>query len=275
MPGLSAENSEGKTQTVRPPLLQEAPGGGRGQSAASAPLSARGVLPKITKSIERGDGWRHGWLGLPGRGKSHAAIATVNWLLETNVADCVLVLDDKGRHPQYDGTFRLNVAQLRVHPPEHDENPGIIVFRGIGARVPASPTELVGCTAEEIAAYAWELSLNPTEPVVVVVIDELLRAVKPGSFHWQGEALRRSFADGRGVGLSVMWTTQLLSRCPTEVTDLTETIGIFQLAGRSLDYAAERLKMPAHLLAVVEGLPHGHFIIWDLEVGWDGHVWKF
>jgi hypothetical protein len=223
-----------------------------------------------------GDGWRHGWVGVPGVGKSIAAITSLRWALDNQAADVALILDDKGRRAQYPGCYRVNVAQLRAHPPAADEDVGQIVFRGVAARcVLPGDGSVVGCDAEAVAAYAWELALSPAEPRVIVVLDELLRAVKPNSLVWHGDQLRRLFSDGRGVGLSVMWSTQIMAKVPTEAVDLG-TIGVFRLAGRSLDYVFEVLRIrDTRLRALIENLPRFQFVVLDGDTGWDGHVYQF
>lgn len=225
--------------------------------------------------LRDGDGWRHGWIGAPGGGKSYAAIATLRWALDHKAADVVLVLDDKGRRAQYPGCYRVDVNQLRTTPPEPDEDAGQIVFRGVAARcVPPGSNEPIGCDAEAVADYAWRLALSKEEPRVIVVLDELLRAVRPNSVLWQGDQLRRLFADGRGVGLSVMWSTQILAKAPTEAVDLG-TIGVFRLSGRSLDYIFDTLRIrDAGLRALIESLPRRQFVVLD-DGGWDGAVYQF
>jgi hypothetical protein len=55
--------------------------------------------------------------------------------------------------------------------------------------------------------------------------------------------------------------------------DCSETIAIFHLAGRSLSYAVDQLRLPRASEAVIKNLQRGEFILWNAFDDWDGVIY--
>src|SRR6266496_1552904 len=86
----------------------------------------------IARPLERGNGFRHLFLGDSGMGKTVANTQFVDWLRATKRVDLILTLDDKDSFAaSYIGCERVNPADLRANPPMPNEVRSHIVFRGV------------------------------------------------------------------------------------------------------------------------------------------------
>jgi hypothetical protein len=233
------------------------------------------ALVEIVESASRGDGWRHGWLGDSGMGKTWANIRLVEYALQHKAADLVLTLDDKSNHyAQYKGTFRIDPADLRARKPGPGERSDHIVFRGVAE----SRNFNRGCSAEDVASLAQQIA-GCTKGLILVNIDELADATNGGQA-WrreEGESkIAQIFRKGRGVGLSIAWTTQVPQSIPREAFALSDTIGIFRLAGREVEYLQSKRVITTELGEVIPSLQRGEWVLYNKNQGeWDGRVYKF
>lgn len=238
-----------------------------------SPLS---VLQTITGAAKRGDGWRHLWLGTSGYGKTYANRFLVEWALKNGAAQLALSLDDKSNfYAQYSGTYRANPNDLRKRPPNGGERPDHIVFRGVALTRKFTD----GCSAESIARLGQEI-IGVSRGLVLINIDELADATNGGQA-WKREdgsesAIAQVYRKGRGVGLSITATTQVPQSLPREAFALSDTIGIFRLTGREIDYLLRQKAITPELAAVIPTLQIGEFILYDkAQVSWDGKIYKF
>ncbi len=238
--------------------------------------SAYNVLPIITAPAKRGDGWRHLFLGTSGQGKSYANIRLVDWALKNGAAQLALTLDDKSNfYAQYQGTFRANPRDLRKRPPTGRESPNHIVFRGVALTRKFDD----GCSAESVARLAQEI-VGVSRGLVLVNIDELADATNGGPA-WKKEdgaesPITQVYRKGRGVGLSITATTQVPQSLPREAFALSDTIGIFRLTGREIEYLLKQRAITPELATVIPTLQQGEFILYDKnQVEWDGKIYRF
>lgn len=238
--------------------------------ASSRPpvVSASRCLTKILGPLERGEGIRHGWLGDSGSGKTWANKWLVAEAVRRRLVDVVLVIDDKGPEQQYAGCARVHVEHLRAQPPAEGERDEVIVFRGIAARTGEA------CEPDDVAAMAFELSLMEGEPKPLVSIDELRRAVSPAGREWRAKEVPRLFTEGRGVGVSITWTTQSPQRIPVEAFDQSETVGLFRCGPRAINYLVRAEVITPQLAELVAGLQNGEFILVEASGAWDGYVYR-
>lgn len=230
----------------------------------------------ITAPVKRGDGWRHLWLGNSGLGKSYANEKLIEWVLKQKRASLVLSLDDKSNfYAQYKGTYRANPRDLRTRMPGMAERKDHIVFRGVALTRKFDD----GCSAEDIARLAQEI-VSTSRAIVVVNIDELADATNGGQA-WkrtEGEDSRvaQIYRKGRGVGLCITATTQLPQALPREAFSLSDTIGLFRLTGREIDYLLKYKVITAEIAGMIPGLQIGEFILYDKNTGvCDGTIYKF
>jgi hypothetical protein len=238
--------------------------------------NAQVVLPIITAPAKRGDGWRHLWLGNSGCGKTYANVRFVDWCLRNGVSHLVLTLDDKSNfYAQYQGTFRANPSDLRKRKPQGREPSNHIVFRGVALTRKFND----GCSAQSVARLGQDIVAS-SRGFVLVNIDELADATNGGQAWTREEgnesAIAQVYRKGRGVGLSITATTQVPQSLPREAFALSDTIGIFRLSGREIEYLLKQRAITPDLAAVIPTLQMGEFILYDKnQVAWDGKIYKF
>ncbi len=126
----------------------------------------------IARPLERGNGFRHLFLGDSGMGKTVANTQFVDWLRATKRVDLILTLDDKDSFAaSYIGCERVNPADLRANPPMPNEVRSHIVFRGVAMTRKIGQ----GCNPDELARLAWEIATH-SKSRTVINIDELADA---------------------------------------------------------------------------------------------------
>jgi hypothetical protein len=211
------------------------------------------------------EGFRHGWIGDSGMGKSFANSATIEAALAKGLLG--VAHDDTKLDAQCPGFVRVNVAQLEARPPNEEEDAaGAICFRG-------NPYDGTVVEVEEVAAFALRLARGRVR--TLLVIDELDRAVTPGGKELCSLSLRTALTQGRALGLCVSWTTQSPARAPKEVLDQATTIGIFRLGPRAMNYVDGVLFFDADMLTIVPTLQVGDFVLHRPGSPWDRTVYKF
>lgn len=224
----------------------------------------------IAKPLEKGDGFRHLWLGDSGMGKTIANTQFVDWLRATKRVDMILTLDDKSAFStDYHGCERINVSDLRSNPPGPNEVRTHIVFRGVAK----TRRRGHGCSPEELAVMAWEMATN-SKCRTVLNLDELADATT-GSQAWEAKTVALTYRKGRGVGICVTATTQLPQILPREAFALSETICLFRLSGREADYLVSKKAITPEVAAIIPTLPVGSCAVYDKNRGpLDGQVIK-
>ena len=211
------------------------------------------------------EGWRHGWIGDSGTGKSFANKATIKAAIDRGLL-CV-AHDDTSPFPQVEGAIRETPDHLARQPLTEDEDStGAVVFRGNVYRA-------VTVEVEDVAALA--MGLGRRDLRVLLVVDELDRACTPGGQQLAAPSLRVALTQGRKLGLCVSWTTQSPQRAPKEVLDQATSIGIFRLGPRALNYVDERLYFDDDMLAVVPHLQNGEFVLFVAGRPWDRKIYRF
>lgn len=232
-----------------------------------------GVLDSIVRPLRKREGFRHLWLGDSGMGKTVANNVLIQALAKSKLADVILTTDDKNAwQAQYPGMQRINPADLRARPPSGDENPKHIVFRGIAATKRPGPD--VDNLPHDVAQMAWGMvRVKPCS--VVLNIDELADATN-GHQSWNQEEIAQVYRKGRGVGISVVSTTQMPQLLPREAFGLSETIGIFRMTTREIEYLHKYRVIEAQDVALIQELEVGEFMLYDKSAREpDRNVYKF
>jgi hypothetical protein len=213
----------------------------------------------IAAPAERGEGYRHGWIGNTGSGKTTA----IRGFLSATDQIFTLIHDDTKLDPQYDGVKCESLDQIGAAVAAEVT---AITLRGDafkGSRV----------EVETVAALALQIARASRQPVRLVV-DELDRACTAGGKQIASESLRAAFTLGRALSVSVLWSTQTPTRCPTEVIDQSSTIALCQLGPRALNYLDERLAFDPDLLQVVPTLAIGQFVIYEAGRPWNRTIYQ-
>lgn len=229
---------------------------------APAPPAQRGdrgsfaeAIATITAPNRVGEGFRHGWIGNTGSGKTTSLRALVG-----HAEALVLIHDDAKLQAQYPGAVCQSISGA-------PDDARVVVLRGDVFRGITVDPDYVARTALLICRYS---SGSP----VWVVIDELDRACTPGGQKLASDAIRECLTVGRALGLSLVWSTQQPTRAPTEVIDLCTTIAIGQLGPRALNYLDERLAFDRGMLDVVPTLGRGEFVLYEQGRPWNQRIYQ-
>ena len=238
-------------------------------SRAVTPTDAVNI---ITEPLARDEAIRHGWLGDSGMGKSVANCILIEYILAKKLAQLVLTMDDKTPKKSYypRGAMRSTIHDYMMNCQNSGNH---VVFRGVSMNRNKDETIEPG----QIAELAWDL-VREAPLQVVVNIDELSDATPGQGQAWlqESEPLAAVFRKGRGAGISVVWTTQLPQTLPLEAFGLSETLAIFRLDGREVDYLYRKRVLSTELVEVVGGLDVGEWVLYRKgRGGWDGNIYKF
>jgi hypothetical protein len=206
-------------------------------------------------------------LGNTGQGKTFAGAWLVDEARARGFVAVTLVVDDKGSDTVFRGCARVCPADLRDRPPGEDEAQDVIVYRGVAL----DPGRTVN--VDDVCAQAWEINSLPERPPVLVVVDELRRAVSPAGREWRAPMVARTMAEGRAVGISVSWATQSPQRIPVEAFDNSE-LAIFHLGHRGRAYLERADLISADVSAQIARLAPRQFVLVDAAGDWDGRVYE-
>jgi hypothetical protein len=235
------------------------------------------VLERICEPLLRKHpmGMRHLWLGDSGMGKTIANMLLIAWIRRRKLVQLTLTVDDKNAHEvQYEGgLLRTNPSELRSKPPTGDEKSRAdhVVFRGIAnTRRPGPDVDnLIFDTAE----MSWSV-VREHSTQVLLNIDELADATN-GHQGWRDTTVAQTYRKGRAVGISVLATTQMPQLLPREAFGLSETIGIFRMSARELDYLAKYRVIEPSEVDSIEALEVGEFRLFQKSQPLDPKVYKF
>lgn len=231
----------------------------------------REALKIITSSERKNEGWRHGTIGTTGCGKTTLQRKIIN-----SSSMLTLIHDDMKLEAQYPGSVvtkkkpRETGADLLEQVTDDQETQ--IVFRG-------DPFTGTMVEVEDVGALTLQLTRVTRKPVRLV-IDELDRAVTDGGNRITSQSLVIAFAQGRSLGLSVLWSTQSPQRAPVQCIDQSSTIAICRLGPRALLYLDERLRFEKDLLATVPTLSQANengtceFVLYEQGKEWNRTIYS-
>lgn len=218
-----------------------------------------------------GEGFLHLWLGNTRMGKTYANNIVVGEILKRKHSDVIFTIDDKNpQKPQYDGTFRANPEHLLRMPILLNENNKHVNFRGVALRANLADTVLHG----DVAKLVWDLKRTNPPLRLVLNIDELGDATN-GKQSWLDDANAQIYRKGAGVGISATATTQMPQIVPREAFGLSQTIGIFRLDAREIDYLVRYRLVTPDAVAMMGGLERGDFLMYVRGQGLMPHVYRF
>jgi hypothetical protein len=239
----------------------------RNGGAATQRTPAETILPALLEPLKRGEGIRIGWLGNTRQGKTYAAAWVLEQARAQGLVDVALVVDDKDTRSAYDGLERTNPDDLQARPPAEDEDQGTVIYRGVRL----DPSETV--SVNEVAEQAWDMTSMPGRPRLVLIVDELRRAVSPAGREWRAPAVARAVSEGAGARMSVLWATQAPQRIPVEAFDQS-TLAIFKLGRRGRAYLERSDLISDTVSIVIAGLEPRQFVLIDDAGDWDGRVYE-
>jgi hypothetical protein len=243
-----------------------------GHPRAGKATSAEELLPDLFEPLTRGEGIRVGWIGNTGQGKTFAMAWLIEEALAAGLIDVVVIVDDKNGSPPWQGARRIDPAHLRSNPPDEEtEGDEVVIYRGV-AMDPRSSVDI-----DEVAKQGWEIALQRDDEGnrarVMIIVDELRRAVSPAGREWRAPAVARTLAEGRAAGISMLWGTQAPQRIPVEAFDQS-LLCIFKTGHRGRAYLERGDLISQQVSAVIAGLAPREFIVVDDAGDWDGVVYE-
>lgn len=259
------------TDKKRPEVdqLVESPArGGRARAATTRGTRAEALEIIFETAIRDKEGFRHGVLGKPRVGKTYHLQDVVEGARDLSIAELTLIHDCKRLDVQYDGLVRADRNDLALHPLAPDDDPRV-VFHG-------RPELNIKCSVDSVALLALEQGRQGTS--VHLLVDELYHALQSRQT-WLGpesgegtSAMGEVLREGSSQRVSSSWTTQFPAALPTECLDMTETIAIFRLSGRSLRYIAKMLELSPAAVEAIRRLGRGEFIL-ATDDDWNGVIY--
>ena len=258
LPGLRAESTtgtgRGELEGIQGPQASRAPAGKTG-------TRADGIAAALAPAIASAEGCRILVYGRTRWGKSAFARHLVTAVLDSRVAETVLIHDVKyPDHAQFTGEEATAITQIG----EAMQRGSVVVLRP-----PVSAME---------AAHVARILSEYREPTLLLV-DETRRALG-GSQIWcdgknpDGSQGPKSFEwlclEGGGLGASLVLLVQRPRQLPGDAVDSAQVHVVFGLGGRSLSYLVAAGTVPPEAAATVRALKPGAFCLFTDDEEWSG-----
>jgi hypothetical protein len=220
---------------------------------------------------DHGEGALNLWLGNTRMGKSYANQILVTELIKRKHVDTVFTVDEKDpEKPQYGGTMRANVNHLLFNPLLPNEDATHINFRGASYRSDIDDAVDHG----QLAKMVWDLKRTKPPIRLCLNIDELADATN-GYQAWLSDQNAQIYRKGAGIRISTTATTQLPQLLPREAFGLSQTIGIFRLDAREMDYLVQKRIITADVIPLMAQLERGDFCLYVRGQGLLPDVFRF
>lgn len=260
----------GALQVVRQPSPREqgpdphaemarAPAGGLRALRRREPAAA--AWARLAAPLRRKEGIRVGALGISGAGKTTGLVDFVASLQTERLIDVTLIYDIKLPIPQYPGQVSHDANDITNSPPER--YPAAMVLRR--KDLDHEPS------LEDAARVTLHASYHGVPTLLLV--DEFARALSPSGREFTAPSVRRLLSEGRALGASLLWTTQLPQRTPTEAFDQSQIL-LFRCGAKALAYLIDQRVIDEKTAAVVAALERGQFVLVASDEDFDGIVYE-
>jgi len=259
--------ASGPVQLVPPdPVQQEAPRA-RAEVARRAPEGVGSVRPareawaKLAEPLRRRKGIRVLFFGITTKGKTHGVADFLDYVVQRNLVELLLIHDVKKPVPQYTGEISHEATDVYRQPPEN--YPAVRVLRRRSLDHLPSVEGAARVTLE--SAYEGITSM--------LVIDEFARGLLPDSGKWDASSAERIWCEGADFGASGIGTKQLPQYTPTSAMAQSDLV-IFGLNGKGVSHLVAEDYIPADAGELVARLDQRRFILVPAEGEFDGNVYE-
>jgi hypothetical protein len=244
-----------KDAAARPALARAPTGAKRALERRPAAVA----WEKLAAPRRARQGIRVGALGVSGAGKTTGVIEFVDYVAE--LVDVTLIYDIKEPQPQYRGQV-VHEADIVLNPPPEGFAEPLVLRRRSFDHEPS---------IESAGRVTLQASYDgvPT----LLVIDELAKAVSPKGLSFTSPSVQRLLSEGRALGASLVWTTQLPQRTPIEAFDQSQLL-LFQCGMKALGYLTTQNVIDQRTADVVGTLAVGEFVIVSSGDDFDGVIYQ-
>jgi hypothetical protein len=201
-------------------------------------ISKLECLSAITAPLAKEEGYRHLWIGYSGSGKTWANVDLVD--ASEGAHKYTIVTDQKDKESTYTKAMELreipSIVALGAVEPD-DRNHVMAVVRGIQFSKNIDDE----IDFDHTAKIVWDRALE--NGGVLFAVDELSDACQGERAWLRGEEaakkswMRRLYAQGRTLKISIAACTQNLQEIPRAAITNSDTIGLFRLDHKDLNYA--------------------------------------
>jgi hypothetical protein len=247
---------------MRPKVAAETKRPEESRLVRPAPGESAEALGLIFAPLKRGDGFRHGAIGAPGYGKTWGLRHVLRAALERDLVDVVLTHDCKGSEPDFPDGHQCKSLEEALHGDDPHK-----VFRG-------DFYEDRFVEVEEVAQLGKRL-LQKERLRVVLNVGELRDALTEGGRSWKSPTTLWFSAQARALKGCLTWTVQQPKRAPDEIFDQSTTIAFHHLDKRSANYLGGSLLLDEEMVAILDQLENGEFVLWQQGIEWNRRVYRF
>jgi hypothetical protein len=269
VPGVRPDDRERESralQLVPPdPVQQKAPRP-RAQVAPQTTQRLGSVRPareawaKIGDPLRRRKGIRVLAFGITTKGKTHGVADFLDFVIDRNLVELLIIHDVKKREPQYEGEIIHEATDLYTHPPESYPARRVLRRRSLD-HMPS-----VEGAARVTLESAYE------DVTTMLVIDEFARALNEAG-KYTAPSVERLVCEGADFGASFVGTKQLPQYTPTSAVAQSDLV-IFGLNGKGASLLVGENYVPPAGGDMIEALEQRHFLLVPAEGNFDGHVYE-
>lgn len=216
---------------------------------------------KLAAPLDRGEGIRIGAIGITGSGKTTSIIAFIRYLIETHRIHLIIVHDIKNPAPQYEGTIEHEADSVLARPPL--QYPAVAVLRR---------RDIDHIPSVELAARVTKHASYNGVPTMLVV-DEFKRACSPSGREFEAPTIKELLSEGRAIGASLIWTTQIPQRVPGEAYDQSKVL-IHRSGPKVTNYLTGQRIIEERAAGTVAQLRPGQFILGEAEDESDNAIYE-
>lgn len=269
LPGLrpADREREGRAlQLVPPDPVQRQAPRARPTVAPPAPARSGSVRPaaeawaKIAGPLARRKGIRVLAFGITTKGKTHGVADFLDFVIDRNLVELLIIHDVKKPTPQYAGEIIHEATGIYTEPPESYPARRVLRRRNID-HVPS---------VEGAARVTLESAYDGI--TTMLVVDEFSRAVNDAG-KYTAPTVERLVCEGADFGASLVATKQLPQYTPTSAMAQSDLV-VFGQNGKGASYFVGENYVPPDAGELIERLEQRHFVLIPAEGNFDGHVYE-
>lgn len=221
---------------------------------------AREAWAKIADPLRRRKGIRVLAFGITTKGKTHGVADFLEFVIDRNLVELLIIHDVKKPTPQYEGEIIHEATAIYSQPPETYPARRVLRRRDID-HLPS---------VEGAARVTLESAYDGI--TTMLVVDEFSRAVNDAG-KYTAPTVERLVCEGADFGASLVATKQLPQYTPTSAMAQSDLV-VFGQNGKGASYFVGENYVPPEAGELIERLDQRHFVLIPAEGNFDGHVYE-